>query len=332
MGSIGAEGLFILSGIIMDNAILSFPFWRPIDLVIFSLRDFLGFLPPIVSFPLPSTHNIFPSHKQPFDTMSLNAAATPFVSALSHEVNTPYDVEKHLYDTPANIAHDNRVAMDFLTAHHAPPQFWDQAGYEDPNRTVMRAPGVSPLLDVMEREREDRIRKLEKQLDVLYVVVNSLNEDFTHFALEHWGPFQASLFRYFGHQCHGAYCTDPPQSSPVVPPTPPGSGHSLPQSSPWSPAPTLQMVERTPKRSRKSPMTRTGQRCRPSSKARQVQMRLKLEVANLQERYGFNLVREGLDSVRRDMFDGLEHDVLGMPGLLGGPGFEGLFLLSSVGI
>jgi hypothetical protein len=61
-------------------------------------------------------------------------------------------------------------------------------------------------------------------------------------------------------------------------------------------------------------------------------MRLKLEVANLQERYGFNLVREGLDSVRRDMFDGLEHDVLGMPGLLGGPGFEGLFLLSSVGI
>ncbi|KAF9784485.1 hypothetical protein BJ322DRAFT_1109212 [Thelephora terrestris] len=67
-------------------------------------------------------------------------------------------------DTPANIAHDNRVAMDFLTAHNAPPEFWEQAGYEDPNRTVMRAPGVPPLLDAMEREREDRIRNLSRNL------------------------------------------------------------------------------------------------------------------------------------------------------------------------
>jgi hypothetical protein len=63
----------------------------------------------------------------------------------------------------------------------------------------MRCPGVSPLVNAMERERENRIAKLEKHLDLLYVVVNSLNNDFSHFALEHWGPFQASLFRYFGH-------------------------------------------------------------------------------------------------------------------------------------
>jgi hypothetical protein len=86
----------------------------------------------------------------------------------------------------------------------------------------------TPCPQCMERERENRITQLEKHLDLLYVVVNSLNKDFTHFALEHWGPFQASLFRYFGHQCRGAYCTDPPQSSPIVPPTPPGSGCSSP--------------------------------------------------------------------------------------------------------
>jgi hypothetical protein len=84
------------------------------------------------------------------------------------------------------------------------------------------------LLDAMEQERERRIMKLEQWVDLMYMVVNSLNEDFSHFALEHWGPFQASLFRYFGHQCQGAYCTDPPQSSPVVPLTPPGSGSSSP--------------------------------------------------------------------------------------------------------
>jgi hypothetical protein len=88
-------------------------------------------------------------------------------------------------------------------------------------------------------------------------------------------------------------------------------GIPLPQSPPWNPAPVLQMVERTVKKSCKSPMTRTGQQCPPSSKARQVRMRLKLEVASLQDKYGFDLVSEGLDQVRRDMFDGLEHDVLG---------------------
>jgi hypothetical protein len=158
--------------------------------------------------------------------MSLNAAATPFVPASSYEADTPYDVEQHLYNTPANIAHDNRVAVEFLTAHNAPPQFWDQAGYEDPNRVHQRTQCTPLLLDAMEREREDRIKKLESRLDVMYVVVNSLNEDFSHFALEHWKPFQESLYRYFGHQCRGAYCTDPAPYSPVVPPTPPGSRSS----------------------------------------------------------------------------------------------------------
>ena len=68
----------------------------------------------------------------------------------------------------------------------------------------------------------------------MYVVVNSLNEDFSHFALEHWRPFQESLFRYFGHQCHGAYCVDPAPHSPVVPPPSPRSGSSS------SPVPSLE--------------------------------------------------------------------------------------------
>ncbi|KAF9788767.1 hypothetical protein BJ322DRAFT_1184096 [Thelephora terrestris] len=114
--------------------------------------------------------------------------------------DTPYDPTQHLYDSPANIAHDNRVAMEFLSAHNAPPQVWEEVGYKDPNRAQLWAPGVSPLVDAMD-----------------------LNEDFTHFALEHWKPFQESLFQYFGHQCRGAYCTDPAPHSPVVPPTPPGS-------------------------------------------------------------------------------------------------------------
>jgi hypothetical protein len=162
----------------------------------------------------------------------LNAAATPFDFTPSFETDAPYDVEQHLYDSPANIAHDNRVAVDFLTAHNAPAEFWDQAGYEDPRPSRPRVqaghPGAVLLLDAMEREREDRIAKLEKRVDLMYVIMNSLNDDFCHFALEHWGPFQASLFRYFGHQCHGAYCTDPPCKSPVVPSPPPGSGRSSP--------------------------------------------------------------------------------------------------------
>lgn len=43
----------------------------------------------------------------------------------------------------------------------------------------------------------------------------------------------------------------------------------------------------------------------------QVCMWLKLEVASLQDKYGFSLVNEGLAEVRREMYDGLEHDVLG---------------------
>ncbi|KAF9780983.1 hypothetical protein BJ322DRAFT_1112373 [Thelephora terrestris] len=189
----------------------------------------------------------------------LNAAATPFTP--SFETNVPFDVEQHLYDTPAAIAQDNEATINFLTAHNAPPQFWEEAGYEDPRldlfdaphagargllsrmsdaeyndpiRTRLDRPGVPRLLDAMEREREDRILRLERRMDTMYVVVNSLNEDFSHFALEHWGPFQASLFRYFGHQCRGAYCTDPPCKSPVIPSPPPGSGNSS------SPIPSLE--------------------------------------------------------------------------------------------
>ncbi|KAF9784894.1 hypothetical protein BJ322DRAFT_1020539 [Thelephora terrestris] len=63
----------------------------------------------------------------------------------------------------------------------------------------MRAPGVPPLLDAMERERESYQETGEST------------------------RCDESLFQYFGHQCHGAYCTDPAPHSPVVPPTPPGS-------------------------------------------------------------------------------------------------------------
>ncbi|KAF9779041.1 hypothetical protein BJ322DRAFT_1173523 [Thelephora terrestris] len=219
--------------------------------------------------------------------MSLNATATPFVS-VSYKDDTPYDVEQHLYDTPTNIAQDNKVAVDFLTAHNAPSQFWEQAGYEDPNRTQRWAPGVSPLRDAMEQEREDRIRKLEGQMDVMNLssAISGTSAE-GHIVLT---PFLTPPLSLRHHQDQG------------VP---------LPQSPPWSPAPVPQMVARTSKKECKSPMTRSGQWCCPSSKSHQVQMRLKLEVASLQEKYGFDLVHEGLDSVRKDMFDGLEHDVLG---------------------
>jgi hypothetical protein len=164
----------------------------------------------------------------------LNTAATPFDFSPSFETDAPFDVEQHLYDTPANITQDNQVAVDFLTAHNAPVEFWEQARYEDPNRTRRWAPGVTPLQDAMEREREERIQKLEKRMDVMYVVVNSLNEDFSHFALEHWKPFQESLLRYFGHRCRGAYCTDTAPHSPVVPP---------PSSRSGSPSPSIPSLE-----------------------------------------------------------------------------------------
>ncbi|KAF9791134.1 hypothetical protein BJ322DRAFT_1017705 [Thelephora terrestris] len=122
----------------------------------------------------------------------LNTTATPFDLSPSFKTDAPFDVEQHLYDTPANIAQDNQVAVDFLTAHNAPAEFWEQAGYEDPNRT------------------------------------QSLNEDFSHFALEHWKPFQESLLRYFSHRCHGAYCTDTAPHSPIVPPPSSRSGSSSP--------------------------------------------------------------------------------------------------------
>jgi hypothetical protein len=224
----------------MDNGLLSSPF----GVLLSQLYIIQGNMGLFLPSPLFSSHNYY--HHSPLSnitsvsTMSasvvnnvaLNAAATPFDFTPSFETDAPYLVEQHLYDSPANIAHDNQVAVDFLTVHNAPVEFWEQAGYEDPRlsgpRVAPAHPGAVLLLDRMEREREDRIAKLEKRVDLMYVIMNSLNEDFSHFALEHWGPFQASLFRYFGHQCHGSYCTDPPAKSPVVPSPPPGSGRSSP--------------------------------------------------------------------------------------------------------
>src|SRR6202161_4056446 len=97
-------------------------------------------------------------------------------------------------------------------------------------------------------------------------------------------------------------------------------GVPLPPSPPWSPAPVRQMVERSQrKKTRKNPMTRSGQRCRPSDKSRQVRMKLKVEVAGLQDRYGFALVSEALSDVRREMHDSLYHDVLGCRECWGDP-------------
>jgi hypothetical protein len=40
-------------------------------------------------------------------------------------------------------------------------------------------------------------------------------------------------------------------------------------------------------------------------------MRLKLEIVKLQDKYGSELVNDGLESVRQEMLMGLDHDVLG---------------------
>jgi hypothetical protein len=191
------------------------------------------------------------------NTALLEAAATPFDFSPSFETDAPLNVEQHLYDSPSAIAQDNEVAINFLTVHNAPPEFWERSGYDDPRplRQQFNAPhpgvarlldvmerermgthnewarldrpGVSRLTDAMEQEREDRILMLEKRVDKMYVIVNSLNDDFSHFALEHWGPFQKSLLRYLGHRCRGAYCSDYPDS-PVVPPPSSRSGSVSP--------------------------------------------------------------------------------------------------------
>ncbi|KAF9789685.1 hypothetical protein BJ322DRAFT_1105541 [Thelephora terrestris] len=200
----------------------------------------------------------------------LSAAATPFTP--SFETDAPYDMEQHLYDSPANIAHDNQVAINFLTAHNAPAEFWEQAGYEDPRLSGPRVraehPGAVLLLDAMEREREDRIAKLEKRVDLMHL--SSDISDTSAMGLIAPTPLASPQSSLRHRQDQG------------VP---------LPPSPPWSPAPVRQMVERSQKKkNRKSPMTRSGQRCRPSDKSRQVQMKLKVEVAGLQDRYGFALI------------------------------------------
>ncbi|KAF9793116.1 hypothetical protein BJ322DRAFT_1154254 [Thelephora terrestris] len=179
----------------------------------------------------------------------LNAAATPFTP--SFETDAPYDVEQHLYDSPANIAHDNQVAINFLTAHNAPAEFWEQAGYEDPRLSgpVVRAqhPGAVLLLDAMEREREDRIAKLEKRVDLMHLSSDISDTNVTGLIAPTPLASPQSSLRHRQDQ-----------------------GVPLPPSPPWSPAPVRQMVERSQKKkNRKSPMTRSGQRCRPSDKSRQ---------------------------------------------------------------
>ncbi|KAF9789622.1 hypothetical protein BJ322DRAFT_1105480 [Thelephora terrestris] len=196
----------------------------------------------------------------------LNAAATPFTP--SFEANAPYDVEQHLYDSPANIAHDNQVAISFLTAHNAPAEFWEQAGYEDPRLSGPRVqaahPGAVLLLDAMEREWEDRIAKLEKRVDLMHLSSDISDTNVTGLIAP--TPLASPQSSLHHRQDQG------------VP---------LPPSPPWSPAPVRQMVERSQKKkNRKNPMTRSGQRCRPSDKSRQVRMKLKVEVAGLQDRYG----------------------------------------------
>ncbi|KAF9779582.1 hypothetical protein BJ322DRAFT_1113382 [Thelephora terrestris] len=226
------------------------------------------------------------------NTAMLNAAATPFTP--SFETDAPYLMEQHLYDTPAAIAQDNEASINFLTVHNAPPQFWEEAGYEDPRldrldaphagarrllsvmteaeynnpiRACLDRPGVPRLLDAMERDREDRIFRLEKRMDTMHLSsgTSAINAEELIAPTPLASP-QSSL-RHRQDQ-----------------------GVPLPPSPPWSPAPVRQMVERSQKRkNRKNPMTRSGQRCRPSDKSRQVRMKLKVEVAGLQDRYGFTL-------------------------------------------
>ncbi|KAF9780984.1 hypothetical protein BJ322DRAFT_1112375 [Thelephora terrestris] len=180
----------------------------------------------------------------------LNAAATPFTP--SFETDAPYDMEQHLYDSPANIAHDNQVAVNFLTAHNAPAEFWEQAGYEDPRLSGPRVqaahPGAVCLLDAMEREREDRIAKLEKRVDLMHLSSDISDTSVTGLIAPTPLASPQSSLRHRQDQ-----------------------GVPLPPSPPWSPAPVRQMVERSQKKkTRKSPMTRSGQRCRPSEKSWQL--------------------------------------------------------------
>jgi hypothetical protein len=124
--------------------------------------------------------------------MSLNAAATPFVSASPYEAATPYDVEQHLYDTPAAIAQDNAMAQQFLREHNAPDHVWNEAGH------------YNPLLDALEQDREERIKKLEKRMDLMYVMFGAFDEEFTHFCNEHWKPFQAAVRQHCACEWCGA--------------------------------------------------------------------------------------------------------------------------------
>ena len=114
--AIGVEGLFILIGTLMDNGSLFSPFGFLLSQAYIIQEDYWSF-PPIVSFPshqsplppFPLKHILTTMSAFVANNAVLNAAATPFTP--SFETDAPYDVEQHLYDSPANIAHDNQVAV-----------------------------------------------------------------------------------------------------------------------------------------------------------------------------------------------------------------------------
>jgi hypothetical protein len=106
-----------------------------------------------------------------------------------------------LYDTPAAIAQDNEMARQFLLEHNAPDHVWNQSGH------------YKPLLDLQERDWEDRIVRLEKRMDLMYVMFGAFDEEFTHFCNEHWKPFQAAIRQHCACERCGAA-----RQPPVVPP------------------------------------------------------------------------------------------------------------------
>jgi hypothetical protein len=207
---IWVKGLFTRFGFSMSNGLLFFPFGRSIDLSVYNSGGFLVFSPHRL-FSTPTIYTTTLLSHNPFTTMSLNAAATPFVSASPYEATTPYDVEQHLYDTPAAIAQDNEMAQQFLREHNAPDHVWNEAGH------------YNVLLDSLEQDREERIKKLEKRMDLMYVMFGAFDEEFTHFCNEHWKPFQAAVRQH----CFCDWCGAARQP-PVIPPPSAGSGYSSP--------------------------------------------------------------------------------------------------------
>jgi hypothetical protein len=109
------------------------------------------------------------------------------------------------------------MAQQFLREHNAPDHVWNEAGH------------YNVLLDSLEQNREERIRKLEKRMDLMYVMFGAFDEEFTHFCNEHWKPFQAAVRQH----CFCDWCGAARQP-PVVPP---------PSSRPGSSSPSIPSLE-----------------------------------------------------------------------------------------